>query len=84
MSQNANFGAQIINDPDWIRYVNQLSGWEIFWWTVGVLLCIILIIVSIIYLVQCCRKKKTDDEAAAILYGNISSGARALGSTSSS
>ena len=71
MSPNAETGVNISNGQPWVEYINQLSGWEIFWLVLFFLVCIVAVVIAIYCFWRCFAAKQEDREAKAVLYSQV-------------
>ena len=71
VSPNAEAGTNIDNGQPWIEYINQLSGWEIFWLVLFFFVCFVAILIALYCFWKCFAAKQDERAANAVLYSQV-------------
>ena len=71
VSPNAEEGTNIGSGQPWTEYIDQLSGWEIFWLILFFFVCFVAIVTAIYCFWKCFAAKSEEREAKAVLYSQV-------------
>ena len=71
ISPNAEAGTNIGNGQPWKEYIDQLSGWEIFWLVLFFFVCFVAIVMALYCFWKCFAAKTEEREAKHVLYSQV-------------